>query len=174
MCQTCSDTTLLVFPRGGSIFKVFSKSVSGPTGKSWSMAPADSRRPFSYSVGINLQNGTDKPVSPRNTSNSSFANYTPMGNLNTNNNFGSLSSRESVSSVSKEPLGNVGNNFGTMSSREPKMSHFPSIKTGQSLNSFSNSGNTNSNLGQRQSGQNQSYSNSTFNGSIFSKNKLPW
>lgn len=131
------------------------------------MGGGDSRRPFSYSFG-NQPNPTEKPVSPRNMSNSSFASYPPLGNMN--NNFGSLSSRESVS-PSKEPLGN---NFGTMTSREPKTSHFTNSRIGQSLNTFSSSGNTSSSFGQSKSGQSQSYSNSMFNGSVFGKNNLPW
>lgn len=152
----------------------------GTSGKSWNLAAGQSRRPFSYSFGLDQANASEKPVSPRNTSNSSFANYPPVGNVN--NNFGSVSSRESVGPSSKEPFGSTNYSFGTMSSREPKTSQliggtqsgFTNSKTGQSLNSFSQNGNTNSNFGQSKTTQSQVYSNSVFNGSIFSKNNTPW
>lgn len=150
----------------------------GSGGKSWNMSTGQSRRPFSYSFGLD-PNQAEKPVSPRNTSNSSFANYPPIGNVN--NNAGSVSSRESVGTLSKEPMSSMNFNYGTMSSREPKTSQFlggahtnTNNKNGQSFNSFPSSGNTNNSFGQSKTTQSQVYSSSVFNGSIFSKNNAPW
>ena len=129
------------------------------------MAAGQSHRPFSYSFGGDQTNGGEKPVSPRNTSNSSFANYPLLGN----NNFGSLTSRD--------PVGNMNTNFGTMSSREPKTSQNISgthNRVGQSLNTFSHASNTNSGFGQSKPASSQVYSNTVFNGSMFNKNNTPW
>ena len=149
-------------------------SFSGTGGKSWNMAAGQSRRPFSYSFGGDQLNNSEKPVSPRNTSNSSFANYPPLGNIDTN--FGSQSSREPMGNMGNT-MGNMNTQFGTQSSREPKTQQNISgthSKVGQSLNSFSNTSNTDGSFGQSKPANSQVYSNSVFNGSMFNKNNTPW